>query len=338
MTDTAAPVRSTPVVSVIIPTTRRHDLVQRAIRSVIGQTIANFEIIVVVDGPNPETEAALAAISDERLRVLVNQRSCGPGSARNRGAASASGAWLAFLDDDDEFLPDMLERMLAVAAGRTVMLCCRCRVLMPEAAYEWPRELYRPAMAVDDYLFDRRTLFRGARYMATSTYMLPRNVFMRTQFGTSSHNEDTMLLLRVTNEAGVPLEMLPDVLVVVHAEATPDSLGPNYDWRAMLGWARATRPLLTRRAYSGFTLIYLGSQAARQRDWRGMPVLLWQAFRHGAPRPMHVAAFAGFWLVPVGVRQLLRARLQGISKAGSASSAGSAPAGFAKPGMPQARS
>ena len=32
--------------------------------------------------------------------------------------------------------------------------------------------------------------------------------------------------------------MLPDVLVVVHAEATPDSLGPNYDWRAMLGWAR----------------------------------------------------------------------------------------------------
>ena len=295
--------------------------------------MADFEIIVVVDGPNPPTEAALAALADERLRVVVNERSSGAGGARNRGAALATGAWLAFLDDDDEFLPDMLERMLAAAAGRSVMLCCRCRVLMPEAAYDWPRELYRPEMAVDDYLFDRRTLFRGARYMATSTYMLPRDVFMRTQFGTSSHNEDTTLVLRVTKEAGVPLEMLQDVLVVVHAEATPDSLGPNYDWRAMLGWAKASRPLLTRRGYSGFTLIYLGSQAARRRDWLGVPILLWHAFRHGTPRPMHIAAFAGFWLVPVGVRQRLRARLQGVSKTGSAS-----PVGTGDAGIPQARS
>ena len=294
----------------------------------------DFEIIIVVDGPNPATEEALAALSDERLRVLVNERSCGPGGARNRGAAAAGGAWLAFLDDDDEFLPDMLERMLAAAAGRSVMLCCRCRVLMPEAAYDWPREIYRPEMTVDDYLFDRRSLFRGARYMATSTYVLPREVFLRTQFGTSSHNEDTTLVLRVTKQAGVPLEMLDDVLVVVHAEATPDSLGPNYDWRAMLGWARASRGLLTRRAYSGFCLIYLGSQAARRRDWRGVPVLLWHAVRHGAPRPMHVAAFAGFWLVPVGMRQLVRARLQGVSKTGAPSPSGAAVAEEA----PQARS
>lgn len=293
----------------------------------------DFEIVVVVDGPNAATETALASITDPRLRVLVNASSCGAGGARNRGAAAATGAWLAFLDDDDEFLPTMLERMLAVAAGRQVMLCCRCRVLMPEATYDWPRELYRPDMTVDDYLFDRRTLFRGARYMATSTYLLPRDVFMRTQFGTSSHNEDTTLVLRVTKQAGVKLEMLPDVLVVVHAEATPDSLGPNYDWRAMLGWARASRLLLTRRAYSGFCLIYLGSQAARRRDWRGVPVLLWQAVRHGAPRAMHVAAFAGFWLVPTSLRRSLRARLQSVSNAGSLSSDGSAEAG-----VPHARS
>lgn len=294
--------------------------------------MADFEIIVVVDGPNKQTEAALAAICDDRLHVLVNERSCGPGGARNRGAAMATGTWVAFLDDDDEFLPDMLERMLAAAAGRTVMLCCRCRVLMPEATYDWPREMYRPEMTVDDYLFDRRSLFRGARYMATSTYMLPRDVFMQTQFGTSSHNEDTTLVLRVTKDAGVPLVMVRDVLVKVHAEATSDSLGSNYDWRAMLGWAQASRPLLTRRAYSGFSLIYLGSQAARRRDWRAVPVLLWQALRHGAPRPMHLAAFAGFWLVPVGMRQRLRARFQSVSKLGSSS-----PAGAAKDMAPRGR-
>lgn len=319
MPDTAYLAQSAPLVSVIIPTTRRHDLVQRAIHSIFSQTMLDFEIIVVIDGPNPATEMALAALSDDRLRVAVNPRSLGAGGARNRGGALARGTWIAFLDDDDEFLPDMLERMLAAAAGRTVMLCCRCRVLMPEATYAWPRELYRAPMTVDDYLFDRRTLFRGARYMATSTYMLPREVFLRTQFGTSSHNEDTTLVLRVTKEAGVSLEMLEATLVVVHAEATPDSLGPNYEWRAMLGWAQASRKLLTRRAYSGFCLIYLGSQAARRHDWRGVPVLLWQAVRYGAPRAMHLAAFAGFWLVPAGVRQRVRGRLQGVSNAGPVS-------------------
>lgn len=293
--------------------------------------MADFEIVVVIDGPNPATEAALARLADERVRFVVNERSLGAGGARNRGGELARGTWLAFLDDDDEFLPDMLERMLAAAAGRAVMLCCRCRVLMPEAIYDWPREPYRSPMSVDDYLFDRRTLFRGARYMATSTYLLPREIFLRTRFGTSSHNEDTTLVLRVTKEARVPLEMLDAVLVVVHAEATPDSLGPNYDWRAMLGWAQASRALLTRRAYSGFCLIYLSSQAARRRDWRGVPILLWQAFRHGAPRAMHVAAFAGFWLVPAEARRFLRGRLHRASKAGSASEAGTA-------ALPHARS
>lgn len=293
----------------------------------------DFEIIVVIDGPNPATVEALAALTDPRLRVVLNDQPLGAGGARNRGAALARGEWLAFLDDDDEFLPEMLERMLDAAAGRAVMLCCRCSMRMPVGNYVWPRDLYRADMTVDDYLFDRRTLFSGAHYIATSSYMLPRRVFERTGFGTSSHNEDRTLLLRVTKQAGIPLEMVPETLVVVHAEATPDSLGPNYDWRAMLGWAEASRALLTRRAYSGFCLIYLASQAARRRDWRGLPLLLWHAFRHGAPRPMHVAAFAGFWLVPAGLRQRLRGRLQSVSRAGPASVAGSAAVA-----SPQARS
>ena len=335
MIDAAGIAENDPLVSVIIPTVRRQDLVQCAIRSVFNQTMQDFEIVVVVDGGDPATVAALAAWTEPRLRVMVNPTASGAGRARNLGAGSARGRWLAFLDDDDEFLPTMLARMLAAADGRRVMLSCRCRVVMPEATYEWPREPYRSGTAVDDYLFDRRSLFHGARYLATSTFMLPRNVFEQTQFGTTSHQEDTTLLLRVTKAAGVPLEMLADVLVVIHAEATPDSLGPRYDWRAMLGWFRENRALLTRRAVSGFCLIYLGSQAARRRDWRGLPVLSWHALRHGSPRPMHVAAFAGFWLVPARWRQRLRGRVQGSSKAVT-SKAGSAEAGRAA--LPQARS
>ena len=110
------------LVSVIIPTTRRPDLVLRALQSVFTQTHSNLEAIVVVDGPNPETLAVLSAMIEPRLRVMHNPASLGPGVARNLGAAAAHGIWLAFLDDDDEWLPEKLERQLAALRERP-----RCR-------------------------------------------------------------------------------------------------------------------------------------------------------------------------------------------------------------------
>src|SRR5690242_19678911 len=97
------------LVSVIIPTTRRPAQLRRALDSVFAQTYREFEAIVVVDGPNPDTVAMLAACGEARLRVLQNDHPLGPGLARNAGAAAARGDWLAFLDDDDEWQPENLE-------------------------------------------------------------------------------------------------------------------------------------------------------------------------------------------------------------------------------------
>src|SRR5258707_1976107 len=102
------------LVSVIIPTTHRPDLVQRALRSVFAQTYSNLEAIVVVDGPNPATLAVLGAMSEPRLRVLHNPESRGPGVARNLGAVEARGIWLSLLDDDDQWLPPKIARALAL--------------------------------------------------------------------------------------------------------------------------------------------------------------------------------------------------------------------------------
>jgi GT2 family glycosyltransferase len=296
-----------PTVSVIIPTTRRPELIGRAVASVIAQTMADLEIIVVVDGPNPETLVVLAGISDQRLRILQNDRPNGAGAARNLGAAQANGTWLAFLDDDDEWLPEKLERQLALANGRAVLVSCRSRVITPHATYVWPRQLYDGRQPIDEYLFDRKTLFRGETLVQTSSYLLPRSLFQRTGFGESRQNEDTTLLLRITKQAGADIVMAPETLVVLHAEQSPDALGSSYDWREMLAWADSAGPLLTRRAYSGFCLIYLGSQAARQGQWRGLPVLLWHALRRGAPSAAQLAAFLAFWLIPIGLRRRLRA-------------------------------
>ncbi len=301
------------LVTVVIPTVRRPHPVARALRSVLAQTHAALEAVVVIDGPDPATAEALAGWPDRRVRVLQLAAPCGAGAARNAGAAGAAGSWIAFLDDDDEWLPEKLERQLAAAGGQDALVSCRSRVHTPGGIELWPRRLYDGSAPVDEYLFDRRTPFRGETHIGTSTFLMPTALFARTGFSTDRQQEDTALLLRLTKQEGAPLLMLPEPLVVLHKDE-PNSLGSRFDWREMLAWLDGMGDLMTRRAYSGFCLIYLGSQAAGRGDYAALPLLLRRAFSRGAPRAMHVLPFLAFWLVPMRLRQRLRGWLAGASR------------------------
>ena len=95
----------TPVVSAVIPTRNRPELLCRAVRSVLSQTIRDIECIVVIDGPDMATVNALREIADARLSVMELPENVGGCEARNLGARAAKGEWVALLDDDDEWLP-----------------------------------------------------------------------------------------------------------------------------------------------------------------------------------------------------------------------------------------
>lgn len=104
-----------PLVSVIVPTFRRAAYLGEALDTVFGQTCTDLEVIVVEDG----SREAIDALGKHAARVeYVWQPNQGVGVARNTGAARARGAWLAFLDDDDLWAPEKLERQLACAARR----------------------------------------------------------------------------------------------------------------------------------------------------------------------------------------------------------------------------
>ena len=98
-----------PRVSVIIPLYNKAAHVRRSLDSVAAQTFRDFEVIVVDDGSTDGGERAAAEYADARFR-LVSQKNAGPGAARNRGIREASGGLLAFLDADDEWLPEYLAR------------------------------------------------------------------------------------------------------------------------------------------------------------------------------------------------------------------------------------
>lgn len=108
----AMAVDGAPRVSVVIPTRDRAALLRRALESVLAQSFADYEILVVDDASGDDTAAMLAAIADPRLLVLRNEAPGGAPRARNRAIAAARGEFVAFLDDDDEWLPRKLELQL----------------------------------------------------------------------------------------------------------------------------------------------------------------------------------------------------------------------------------
>ena len=101
----------TPVVSVVIPTYNCGRYIEEAVNSVLSQTYRSLEIIVVDDGSTDDTAGRLEKYTD-RIR-FVSQKNSGPSRARNVGMELSTGEYIAFLDADDRWLPEKLERQLA---------------------------------------------------------------------------------------------------------------------------------------------------------------------------------------------------------------------------------
>jgi glycosyltransferase involved in cell wall biosynthesis len=96
------------VVSVIIPTYNRAQLLHSAIVSVLNQTYQDFEILVIDDNSKDNTQAVVKNFDDKRIRYIRHEKNKGEAGTRNTGIKHAKGTYIAFLDDDDEWLPEKL--------------------------------------------------------------------------------------------------------------------------------------------------------------------------------------------------------------------------------------
>lgn len=102
-----------PKVSVIIPTHNRPDFIVRALDSVYRQTFQDFEVLVVDDGDKPRTHSVLGHfLNKANFRYLETKKNTGGSATRNLGIKESTGQYIAFLDDDDEWLPSKLEKFV----------------------------------------------------------------------------------------------------------------------------------------------------------------------------------------------------------------------------------
>ena len=124
----------TPLVTVLIPAYNAEATITRAVDSALAQTYMNFEVVVVDDGSRDATADIVARYSDARIRLLRLPRNLGESGAMNEGIANARGELVAFLDADDEWLPEKLARQVATLVDRpeAVAATCGCRFVDAE--------------------------------------------------------------------------------------------------------------------------------------------------------------------------------------------------------------
>ena len=119
-----------PLVSVVIPTHNRANVLMRAIRSVLSQTYPNLEIIVVDDGSQDGTASILSGISGVRT---IRQSNRGVSAARNAGISNSLGKLVAFLDSDDEWRPEKIQKQILLYSPEKPEFICHCNELWMRA-------------------------------------------------------------------------------------------------------------------------------------------------------------------------------------------------------------
>jgi glycosyltransferase involved in cell wall biosynthesis len=298
------------LVSVIIPTCNRPELVRRAVTSALSQTYRNFEVVVVIDGPDSATAMNLRLMDDYRLKVVQIPQRVGGAEARNAGVREANGAWIAFLDDDDEWFPGKLEAQLSAARDlgvRFPVIASRVVARSPGCDYLWPRRLPGLREPLSEYLFVRKSFFFGEGLLQTSTFFTCKELLLKVPFsaGLKKH-QDWDWVLRVAELVEVSIQVLPEPLAIWYVEEDRISVSSDSTWRFSLDWIRNSRDLVTKRAYAAFIVTQVGTQA-RQTDWKAFWPLLGEMFRFGSPRFLDVLMFFATGLIPQNLRRMVRA-------------------------------
>jgi glycosyltransferase involved in cell wall biosynthesis len=185
-----------PLVSFVLAVHDGARYLGSAVHSVLGQTVQDLELIVIDDASSDETPDLLAAVGDRRLVVLRNDKQAGLAASLNRGLETASGRYVARLDDDDVAVPERLERQLAriradprVAVvgsavvdldadgehGHTHRLPTGGAALRWHALFSSP--FFHPTVLVDRETLDRHGLRYDAAFLESEDYDLWTRVF-----------------------------------------------------------------------------------------------------------------------------------------------------------------
>ena len=238
--------------SVVIPAYNRSQTISIALQSCQVQQFTDFEVIVVDDG-SEDHEAlkhVLARFQDLAV-TYIRQPNSGASAARNRGIDVAKGEYIAFLDSDDQFVPDKLqvcaERLLRLPAKEQVVLFSQVWVDRGVGKL-WVKPFRGPrdGEGLDEWLFCNRG------FVQTSSLVVPRTLAAAVKWDERvTHSDDADFALRLAS-AGASVLMIEQPLVLWNDTRRKDRLSADLDLDRLLELSQRLRKLVSTRAYRAF--------------------------------------------------------------------------------------
>jgi glycosyltransferase involved in cell wall biosynthesis len=287
------------LLSVVLATFNRADVLPRAVDSVLQQEGVNLELVVVNDGSTDDTSSFLAHLEDPRVAV-VNRENGGLSVARNTGIASASGGWITFLDDDDLGLSGWLATFSDLIDSTVGIVCCGAEYRTRDGKVV-STVLPEPMGP----LYERQVGTRIAGTFAVRADLL-RAVGGYDERMTCSHQSELLMrLIPATLSNGLILRSTDRVLVVCESRAASDrpSRAPDRTYNGTKRILEKHREQLERnpRNYALYNGI-MGVSAARMGEWHDARRAFLAAARVEPFRPAHWLRFAAASFPPLGRR------------------------------------
>lgn len=213
-----------PKISIIVPAYNCAATIQKTLQSIQAQTWQRWEAFVVDDCSTDTTKAAVIEFAqrDYRIQLLENNFNQGPARARNQGIASSSGEFIAFLDADDIWEPEKLERQMAVLLKTGSDLCYTSYSFIDEM----DRLVHKPYIIRDQV--DYHGLLRE-NVIGCSTVLLRKAALKDHRFNSVFSHEDFALWLCLLREGALACGV-PEVLVCYRLGGRSDN-----KWKAAKG-------------------------------------------------------------------------------------------------------
>lgn len=281
-----------PRFSVVVPVYNRARTVLPTLESVQAQNFNDFECIVVDDGSadGQELKAVVKALSDGRFRY-VRRKNGGGSAARNTGIDESKGEFVAFLDSDDRWLPEKLERDVEANGENRVIFSPMLVERNGRIVGRRPRRPPQTKELIGNYLMC------GEGFVPTSTIVLPTRLATKVRYDETIHfGQDTDFAVRLS-AFGAEFRMLPGAYSVMNDNETGARLSRSGDWQAALAWLERTKSALTHRAYLAYRGTHIARMAADQGDFSTALRFHASALAHGALPPRLAAKALGQILI-----------------------------------------
>ncbi|MCK5111900.1 MAG: glycosyltransferase [Thermoplasmatales archaeon] len=200
--------KNKPLISVVIPTYNRPDFLKKAVETVLNQTYENLEILIIDDASPVDNQKNINNFDDSRIMYFKNKTRRGAPYSRNVGIKNAKGRFIAFLDDDDEWMPHKLEEQLKAFDDPAVGL-----VVCHSLDKRFDRE--RISKPIENIIY--KDLLKSFNLSSTSSYLVRKELFDEIGFfdlGLPSAQEYDLALRISKNHA---VKTVPDILMIQNA-------------------------------------------------------------------------------------------------------------------------